>query len=212
MPAIHSSNLDPFSSSAIVRTKASALVRKFVPLGSHLLDIGAHSGAFAAHMVTLGYRVTALDDAPHGDFQPFLRADANAPWPVDPDSLDAVTAWHVVEHLENPHHFFREAHRVLKRGGYTFVSLPNPFHWRNRLSFLTTGDFSRYRHNEFHITPFIRSSFMRAYAPLFSLCSEGYAELHKKRIPRPLFPFLKKSNLFRMLFGESYFAVLQKVN
>lgn len=201
-----------FSSSAIIRRKSFSLVQKFLSPPATLLDVGAHAGEFASALTKKGYRVTALDAELRGKFQPFIVADANVSWPVPPDSFDAVTAWHVVEHLENPYHFFRETHRVLKIGGYVFVSLPNPFNWCNRLSFFTMGEFYRYRYNEFHITPFTRSSFARAYTPLFSLRTEGYSELHKKRIPRPLFPFLKKSKTFRMLFGESFFAVLQKVN
>lgn len=201
----------PFSPSAITRRKAPALVRKFLPPPATLLDVGAHGGEFAATMARNGYSVTALDAEPRGSFQPFISADANGAWPLASGSFDAVTAWQVLEHLENPHHFFREARRVLAKDGLLFLSLPNPYSAKNRIQFFLTGDFYRYRENSFHITPFIRSSFARAYAPHFTLHKDGYSEMHKKRIPR-LLPFLKKSSTFRMLFGESYFAVLQKVN
>ena len=39
--------------------------------------------------------------------------------------LDGVVASHVIEHLESPSLFLKECWRVLKRGGYLDLSLPN---------------------------------------------------------------------------------------
>lgn len=52
--------------------------------------------------------------------------DITEPWPVEDESYRTVTAIHVVEHL-NPRdffHVFREAERVLERGGHLVVETP----------------------------------------------------------------------------------------
>ena len=61
------------------------------------------------------------------------------PWPFPDDSVQAITAWHVLEHL--PGYGFEEAmteiHRILEPGGTVYIKVPyrepgpyNPFHFR----------------------------------------------------------------------------------
>lgn len=44
-----------------------------------------------------------------------------------PEEFDAVTAGEVIEHLEDPVSFLRNAYWVLKPGGRLILSTPNPF-------------------------------------------------------------------------------------
>jgi SAM-dependent methyltransferase len=39
-------------------------------------------------------------------------------WPVESDSVDMLVCDYVLEHIEDPEAFFREAGRVMKKGGY----------------------------------------------------------------------------------------------
>ncbi len=55
-----------------------------------------------------------------------FKADLSRdPIPLPNESVDLVLALEVVEHLINPDHMLREAHRVLRRGGGPVVSTPN---------------------------------------------------------------------------------------
>lgn len=45
--------------------------------------------------------------------------------PFQDGTLDYVCAGELIEHLDNPHHFIKEAFRVLKKGGWLAVSTPN---------------------------------------------------------------------------------------
>lgn len=50
--------------------------------------------------------------------------DLSEEWPLADQSVNGIIARHVVEHLENPAHFFDEAGRVLIDGGNLEVSVP----------------------------------------------------------------------------------------
>jgi ubiquinone/menaquinone biosynthesis C-methylase UbiE len=49
--------------------------------------------------------------------------------PYQDNFFDAITAFDVVEHLKDPHFFFRESFRTLKKGGVLVFSTPNPESW-----------------------------------------------------------------------------------
>jgi len=47
------------------------------------------------------------------------------PLPFDSETVDCVTAMHILEHLENVNHLLGEARRVLKPQGRLFVEVPS---------------------------------------------------------------------------------------
>lgn len=49
--------------------------------------------------------------------------------PFEKESFDNVIAGDVIEHLENPSHFLREANRVLREGGRLIISTPHANDW-----------------------------------------------------------------------------------
>lgn len=69
-----------------------------------------------------GWETVDLVDA---DYLCDLRRD---PLPFPDESVDVMTAAHVVEHLDYPNassHFFTEAYRALRRGGLLRISMPD---------------------------------------------------------------------------------------
>ena len=66
-------------------------------------------------------RATAtLDIRPPADHV----GDIEDTWPFNPGDIDIVIANHVVEHLSDLTHFFREAGRVLRDGGALEITVP----------------------------------------------------------------------------------------
>ena len=56
------------------------------------------------------------------------------------DFFDIVIAKDVFEHLDYPMNLLTEIRRVLKRGGYSVLNVPNQFYWTFRLKILFGGN------------------------------------------------------------------------
>jgi 2-polyprenyl-3-methyl-5-hydroxy-6-metoxy-1,4-benzoquinol methylase len=95
------------------------------------LDVGCGNGAFLKSLTDHGYQnLFAADLENQLAFaapKQFMELDLSYDkLPVPDASFNAITAWEVIEHLENPHNFIREAHRTLKSGGYLLISISLP--------------------------------------------------------------------------------------
>lgn len=55
-------------------------------------------------------------------------ADLTRQLPLESDSADTVTSFQVMEHLPEPGFFLAECHRILKQGGYLFITVPFMWH------------------------------------------------------------------------------------
>ncbi|MHA4846210.1 class I SAM-dependent methyltransferase [Flavitalea antarctica] len=95
-----------------------------------LLDIGAGAGTFAAYMKKAGWSVTGLEpDAATRDnalrnYGIALQSPEEL-FRLSPDSFNAITMWHVLEHVHNLHGYLAEMKKLLKPGGVLFIAVPN---------------------------------------------------------------------------------------
>lgn len=64
------------------------------------------------------------------------KGDLNNPWPYKSSFFDYVVSSQVIEHIMDTDNFITESIRILKKGGYFYVSTPNLASWFNRLIFL----------------------------------------------------------------------------
>lgn len=92
-----------------------------------LLDYGSGAGHFGQAMTECGWRVLSIDPyspkSSHGHLA--TLGDSGLSLDLPDNSVDAVTLWHVVEHLQNPEQVLRELCRVLRPGGTLLLSQPN---------------------------------------------------------------------------------------
>jgi SAM-dependent methyltransferase len=76
------------------------------------------------------------------------------------NKFDAVVAIEIIEHLENPFRFARECAKLLKPGGFLFLTTPNVEAILSRLIFLYTGRLNSFGEYETvrpaHITPIFK--------------------------------------------------------
>ncbi len=111
-------------------TQRLALLRTLAAPGARVLDAGAGQGRFVARARSAGYDAFGIEPAARG----VQRAAAlGAPVTqvgveqadIDPDSLDAVTLWHVLEHLEDPRWGLERISKWVRPGGGLLVGVPN---------------------------------------------------------------------------------------
>jgi 2-polyprenyl-3-methyl-5-hydroxy-6-metoxy-1,4-benzoquinol methylase len=97
--------------------------------GQHL-DIGAGTGAFVQYMTTRGWQslgiepdVKARELAVKHHNTTLLPAESFET--VLPESFDAVTMWHVLEHVHDLYPYLHQIKKILKSGGLAFIAVPN---------------------------------------------------------------------------------------
>ena len=107
-----------------------------------ILDVGCGTGAFLHTMQEAGWEVTGLEP------DMIAREKARVMYGIAPDpseklfqlpphSYDAITMWHVLEHVHELHAYLDQLKKLLKTGGKIFVAVPN----------YTSLDASIYREN-----------------------------------------------------------------
>lgn len=107
-----------------------------------ILDVGAGHGAFTKQLHEMGYEMAACDLFPEYyryDQVKCVKADLTQTLPFDTNSFDAIIAIEVMEHTNDHEVFFREASRILKKGGVLYISTPNILSLKSRLRFLWSG-------------------------------------------------------------------------
>ncbi len=96
-----------------------------------LLDIGAGTGAFAGYMKEeQGWEVMGLE--PDEVARERARVDHKVELlemdklsTLEPESFDAITLWHVLEHVHDLHPYMEQLKALVRRNGRIFIAVPN---------------------------------------------------------------------------------------
>jgi 2-polyprenyl-3-methyl-5-hydroxy-6-metoxy-1,4-benzoquinol methylase len=155
------------SSSDHIYANALQIIGKKPKPTTSLLDLGCGRGGFSELVAKeLGYTVHCCDAKAYSEeiHRYFFReADLNQTLPYGDESFDFVVSLEVIEHIENPRHFLREARRVTKTGGLILFSTPNNESLTSILSLLVRGYFSAFSNSDYpaHISPLLRIDAVR---------------------------------------------------
>lgn len=108
----------------------AALIERELPKKGNLLDIGAGTGYFAAFMRERGWQVTAIEKSQ--DARKFAKEQfrldilpSEAIEELPSSRYDAITLWHVLEHLEQLDHVWDRLMEMLRPEGRLVIAVPN---------------------------------------------------------------------------------------
>ena len=95
-----------------------------------LLDIGAGTGAFVHTMQTGGWNVTGLEPDATAAQQALIKYNirlqsANTLYTLEAHQFDAITMWHVLEHVHDLHGYFKRFGELLQSSGVLVIAVPN---------------------------------------------------------------------------------------
>lgn len=95
-----------------------------------LLDFGAGTGAFVNTAQLNGWQVTGLepDAATRGraaDLYKLTLRDTGTLFQLAEESFDAITLWHVLEHVHELHATIGQIKKLLKENGRALIAVPN---------------------------------------------------------------------------------------
>lgn len=119
-----------FVRSITLNSKKKLVERYTGKRNGNLLDIGAGTGAFASTMKKNGWCVTALEPDETArtnakkDFNIDLLPSENL-FGLEKESFDAITLWHVLEHVHQLHNYIDQFFSLLKKDGCLIIAVPN---------------------------------------------------------------------------------------
>jgi 2-polyprenyl-3-methyl-5-hydroxy-6-metoxy-1,4-benzoquinol methylase len=96
----------------------------------NLLDVGAGTGAFVNAMQLANWQVTGLepDEIAIANAKNKYEIELQNPenlFNQNPANFDAVTLWHVLEHIHTLPQYLQQFHTILKQDGKLFIAVPN---------------------------------------------------------------------------------------
>jgi SAM-dependent methyltransferase len=167
--------------------KAAKLAR--VPAGAAVLDIGARDGGLKAYLpATVRYQ--GIDIVPEFAGPDVMIRDVSEGLPFPDASFEFVFCIEVLEHVPNPFGALTEMHRVLRSGGVAIISVPNPYHIKERL-----WNLFRIPDRQGHIYSWTRQTMTKlGEMNGFRLTDFGGTYLHP---PVPMFALLARSIVYR---------------
>jgi 2-polyprenyl-3-methyl-5-hydroxy-6-metoxy-1,4-benzoquinol methylase len=152
----------------IKRMAVSAINATGIERHKNVADVGGGRGDFSKELAGRCETVQLLDFSPPSaevlpsNVRP-LQCDLNGRWPLSDSQLDFAFAIEVIEHVENPRHFFRELARVVQPGGHAYVSTPNNHSLSSKLTFMLRGQHRYFQDFSYpaHITSLLHCDLKR---------------------------------------------------
>lgn len=113
-----------------LKSKRNTIVKYSGKQQANLLDIGCGTGAFLNTMKLANWTVSGLepDETARAQAQKnfnFLPESPDKLFAFAEESFDAITMWHVLEHVHKLHPYIAQIHKILKKDGVFFVAVPN---------------------------------------------------------------------------------------
>jgi SAM-dependent methyltransferase len=111
------------------------MITELAPPPARLLDAGAGRGRFVGTAQAAGYQAEGIEPSRRGveaTGAPIMQTTIEAAQ-IPAQSLDVVSLWHVLEHLDDPRAALHRIHSWLKPDGGLVIGVPNLDSWQARI-------------------------------------------------------------------------------
>ncbi len=202
--------------------RRASIIQKFRN-GGRLLDVGTGDGRFLQTCQKLGYETIGTEVSEAGasyartrgfDVRMGQITDIELP----PESFDAVTIWHVLEHVPDPGGVLRKVHSLLRPNGILAVAVPNEenFFVRRRFGIASkTSPFDPLQFGgEIHLTYFRPATFLTTMRLSgFEILEFGVDDIYMNRDWRMKVKFVMQRTLAKLTrwhFATAMYAIGKK--
>lgn len=136
-------------------------ILSFIPKRSQhkkILDIATGQGYISERLSYKGFSNLHCADINSENFKlnkkqfHFRTVDANSALPYKNNQFDLIISSETIEHLQNPHLFLSEIHRILKPKGTLILTTPNVTNIFSRFYFFFTGRLAFHTPNDYHLS------------------------------------------------------------
>lgn len=95
-----------------------------------ILDIGCGTGAFLNTMKEAAWEITGLEPdsvarTKAAELYHIMPQEPGKLFELPPASFNAITMWHVLEHVHELHAYIKQIEKLLAPGGKAFIAVPN---------------------------------------------------------------------------------------
>lgn len=104
---------------------SSGFIRSHIEPPGRILDWGAGDGSWVRLLRGMGYHAVGIDRYAGEPGEEFLTEGEIETADLPDNGFDAITCFHVLEHLPRPLQSFQAALKKLKPGGYMIIEVPN---------------------------------------------------------------------------------------
>ncbi len=116
--------------SIMLRRKVSLVQKLTVLQNGRIVDYGAGTGYFARAMHKKGWEVTAIEKSEQArrfskEKFGFEMQPEDALKSIESNSVDVITLWHVMEHIQQIDTFWEDMSRILEDTGIAIIAVPN---------------------------------------------------------------------------------------
>jgi SAM-dependent methyltransferase len=121
--------IDRLSFNWLILKNHNIKVQKYLnKISGVVYDFGCGTKPYEEDILKIADKYIGIDwsNTPH-ELKADIVADLNEKLPLDDAVADTVISYQVMEHLREPQNMLNEAHRVLKKDGNIFLTVP--FQW-----------------------------------------------------------------------------------
>jgi 2-polyprenyl-3-methyl-5-hydroxy-6-metoxy-1,4-benzoquinol methylase len=133
----HSDTTKGFINSLYHRVRKRTLIQKRKLIikatgksSGQILDLGCGTGAFLATMQHAHWKCSGIEPDENArkkahELYGLQVKPAGEFYNFSPETFDAITLWHVLEHVHDLHLYIRQLKKLLAPGGKLFIAVPN---------------------------------------------------------------------------------------